>query len=486
MSYNEEKNGIVLNRMYVGDYLATNLGHEVINLFKADNGKHYIYLNATGNFSNVHSDKIGYMLFVKYHVDGAIEVIGMAKGLSDIPGANKTLHRDIVYKGIDDDIWQLQKNYIDAQTNKQGEKVGISYGGVPILDIFKGSKQQSILITYEAKNVYKPCKRIFIRYSNVDINCNDEHICVTLEGYNQATTSLKCYIYPDGICKREQDKGNIDKKRDDYTKIFTQIIKNNSIWEEVKTLKETLDESKQEYKKSLTREVSIFDICRIQNNENAFSDALKHFMEQSQPKYIELWQKFFREVKFSMLDDQYNCKPLNIKLEDYCVAREEDISKNSPLSGRIDLVIRDKENIIVIENKIKSDINKIATDNTSTQLRRYYKYIEHKIRHEDKENQDYGKIPHYILLTPKYNIPEIADEPNEKVQMKDVYKIVTYEKLHKFIQEHISNFNDDRNFVDFHNAMFRHTLDNVNDYLYHDMMEKFINIIVKNPKQKIF
>lgn len=70
--------------------------------------------------------------------------------------------------------------------------------------------------------------------------------------------------------------------------------------------------------------------------------------------------------------------------------------------------------------------------------------------------------------------------------MKDVYKIVTYEKLHKFIQENISDFNDDRNFVDFHNAMFRHTLDNVNDYLYHDMMEKFINIIVKNPKQKIF
>jgi MAF protein len=344
MSSNKEKNGIVLNRMYVGDYLATNLGHEVINLFKADNGKHYIYLNATGNFSNVHSDKIGYMLFVKYHVDGAIEVIGMAKGLSDIPGANKTLHRDIVYKGIDDNIWQLQKNYIDAQTNKQGE--GISYGGVPILDIFKDSNQQSILITYEAKNVYKPCKRIFIRYSNVDINCNDEHICVTLEGYNQATTSLKCYIYPEGTYKREQDKGDIDKKIDDYTKIFTQIIKNDSIWKEVKTLKETIDESKQEYKKSLTREVSIFDICRIQNNENAFSDALKHFLEQT--KYIELWQKFFREVKFCMLDDQYNCKPLNIKLEDYCVAREEDISKNSPLSGRIDLVIRDKENIIVI------------------------------------------------------------------------------------------------------------------------------------------
>jgi hypothetical protein len=31
----------------------------------------------------------------------------------------------------------------------------------------------------------------------------------------------------------------------------------------------------------------------------------------------------------------------------------------------------------------------------------------------------------------------------------------------------------DRNFVDFHDAMFRHTHNNVNDYLYYEMMEKF-------------
>ena len=34
---------IVLNRMYTGSYLSSNLGHEVINMFQADNGKHYKY-----------------------------------------------------------------------------------------------------------------------------------------------------------------------------------------------------------------------------------------------------------------------------------------------------------------------------------------------------------------------------------------------------------------------------------------------------------
>ena len=45
---------IVISRMYSGEYLDANLGHEVINLFKADDGKHYIYLNHDGRYSNKH------------------------------------------------------------------------------------------------------------------------------------------------------------------------------------------------------------------------------------------------------------------------------------------------------------------------------------------------------------------------------------------------------------------------------------------------
>ena len=44
----KEESVIILNRMYVGDYLGENLGHEVINLIKCDNGNHYIYVNPYG------------------------------------------------------------------------------------------------------------------------------------------------------------------------------------------------------------------------------------------------------------------------------------------------------------------------------------------------------------------------------------------------------------------------------------------------------
>ena len=33
---------IILSRMYVGKYLDDKIGHEVINLFKSDNGNKYV------------------------------------------------------------------------------------------------------------------------------------------------------------------------------------------------------------------------------------------------------------------------------------------------------------------------------------------------------------------------------------------------------------------------------------------------------------
>ena len=79
-------NGIVLNRMYSGSYLTTNLGHEVINMFQSDNGKHYLYLNSRGNF-----DEKGlyakYMLLVMHIGGKRVEILGLAKELRPAPGA---------------------------------------------------------------------------------------------------------------------------------------------------------------------------------------------------------------------------------------------------------------------------------------------------------------------------------------------------------------------------------------------------------------
>lgn len=138
----------------------------------------------------------------------------------------------------------------------------------------------------------------------------------------------------------------------------------------------------------------------------------------------------------------------------------------------------------VIENKIESDINSIRTDeNNSTQLRRYYNYVSWLIENIEIK-------PHFLILTPNYNIPHIEEERNDNnevldLQMSDIYKIITYKDLYDFFSKKVSVFEDDANFKAFYEAIQRHTYQNVNAYLYNEMEEKFIRRIKEITDKKL-
>jgi hypothetical protein len=136
-------------------------------------------------------------------------------------------------------------------------------------------------------------------------------------------------------------------------------------------------------------------------------------------------------------------------------------------SGRIDLLICDDKNVVVIENKIKSDINSISGDNCAGQLERYYNYINWKIEKEKGVN-DKQKKSAFFILAPNYNCPEET--------MNGIYQVITYRELYNFL-EITDVVNSDCNFKAFFDAMHRHTHDNVNDFLYYEMLEKFIRRI---------
>lgn len=454
--------GIVLNRMYVGDYLSSNLGHEVINLYQADNGCNYIYLNATGDFIKAHQNKIEYMLFVKYFCKGAVEVIGMATGLKDVYNAD---YQSSNKYSINEQIYAQQKEFIEQTHN------GITYGGVSILDIFNQEEQQNIYITYQADKVWVPRSdiRIFIRFysearkdeiiENLHKQDNKQHIVVSLIGYQQAKASLKQYIYKEGTYKGDLAKEKIEEKKVDYQKILSEIILKAKYWVESNNQinEEKLDAINQ-------RTVSLFDICQIQNSENDFSNALAYFMMQKE--YRQLWCDFFAQR-----DGQ------KVKLESsFTVAREESSKIDGKTTntrgkngGRIDLLIRDSENLVIIENKIKSDINSVEGDDPNLQLGRYLEYATWLTNRE--ESKDYKKRIVAYILTPEYNFPNIP------LEMKDKYDIITYKEVYEYLQENYAVFKDDINFVFFFEAMQRHTFENVNDYLYHEMNEKFLRRI---------
>lgn len=450
-----DNQGIVLNRMYVGDYLASNLGHEIINLYQADNGGNYIYLNSTGDFVKAHQGQVSHMLFVKYYGIGEVEVIGMAEGLHDVYDASRKFVNK--YEGINEEVFADQQRFVKHEG-------GITYGGVSIFDIFSEAGQQSVYITYKADKVYIPRegKRLYIRFHSDKPVAYPVHeasdIVVTLGGYQQAKASLKQYIYPEGTYSGDLTKQNVAEKREDYLKIRTLLIDDSSLWEESNN---KVDE--EELSEVSLCKVSLFDICQIQNDENKFSNALAYFMLR--PEYRRLWRDFFAGFGIELGESYTIAREEASKIEDTKVNPEK-----YPSGGRIDLMVRTSNSLVVIENKIKSDINSVEEDGEGKQLRRYYNYANWLAA--KRESSDYGKQRHFIILTPKYNIPTVKDN-----EMASTYKVITYAHMYDYLTHHKHVFESDANFVAFYEAMYRHTHENVNDYLYYEMQEKFFRRI---------
>ena len=439
------RNVIVLNRMYAGDYLSANIGHEVINLFKADNGCHYLYLNATGDFAKEHANKIGYMFLTKYHTEGVVEIIGLATGLEDVY-VPQTRNKDKVYV-IDKEILGKQQEF--CKNEKNG---GVTYGGVSIFDIFT-SGQQSIYITFKADKLLKPKERIFFQFPQAEQANADQNCIIDIKGPELALSSLKQYFKP------PKDKSTKDKDYD----TLANLINKHSLWEEWPDTETRIDISNI---KDRQNPISLFDICQIQENELCFSNALAYFMRQKE--FFPIWNLFF----------QKNGIPLSN--EGFSVNREESAKINDkkykkPSGGYIDIVVRDAKNIVVIENKIKSDINKKESDtkDNTTQLDRYYNYITWRTGKDG--DSDKGKTAHFFILVPNYNIPS-NDELNEN------YTIITYKVLYDFLKKYNDLFANDQNFIAFFDAIKRHTYSTSADYLFNDMKERFFKRILEQRK----
>ena len=484
---------IVLNRMYVGDYLSHNLGHEVINMFQADNGKHYLYLNAYGAFARERKNKNRYMLLTKYHSKDCIEVIGKAVNLTDLFDYEK-------------DGNNRRSGTNEISENQQKIIKNISYGKVSLEKLFSDAERQSVYVTFEAEKIYRTTDwRILIHYVPQKSVLNAEEK-IKLEGKLQ-----KQSILGEIITEVRKEKYGTKKKKVREVEKYIFEPKQSAIFEENKLRKQIdiyLSDSKlalaslnqfiedtdsKDYNNVIQlfdakydflwtevsqvnlpenfkpRELSLFDICQIQNSENRFSNALEYFM--TRPEYKKLWNDFFSLFRITLGDK------FSVTREELAKIEDNEYNKKNPTGGRIDLMIRTSKAMIIIENKVKSDINSIEDDGDGAQLLRYYNYAEYIATNEKSKGEE--KSRHYLVLSPKYNIPEIKND-----DMKKAYKFRTYKDLYDFLEKNKSVFEHDANFVAFFEAIKRHTYENVNDYLYYDMQEKFFRRISEFNKTK--
>ena len=141
---NTNEKTILIAKMYVGNYLneGENIGHEIINLFKDDNGKNYIFITPYGNVNNINN--IETVLMIGKTENGVTEIIAKATDLTPV---------------YDDDGLNQQRNYID--------KNNIKYAGIKLYDFFKYNtykqeKEKIFYITFQAGNVLFPKEKIYL------------------------------------------------------------------------------------------------------------------------------------------------------------------------------------------------------------------------------------------------------------------------------------------------------------------------------------
>ena len=409
---------IIVNKMYVGAYLSEgdNIGHEIINLYKADDGKNYIYLNSQGTIELSHGENRITVLLVRKFASKTYKVLAKAEGVTILDFADSKLPREERYKGQ--------------------AALGLTYGGISLVDLFNensyhGSLQEekNAYTTFVADKVIKPQNQIYIT-DDAYVSGGNTFFIRTNKGFGKQTL---------------REFYNENEKPDSFADL-NQIIENRELWEDANTtqaISELPELQKDPY-------FNFLKIIRQEDNELAFSNMFAHFFNIN------------REAFFRFASDV-----LHIEIHtDFTIEREK---------RNIDLLISDKNNAVVIENKIKSSINgiddrhDIYSDQVQSQLKKYYQFV-------TSDDEYRKKTASCFIFSPNYNRIDLS-----KFSCGEKYTIVYYREIYNFFVENRSLFDKVPYFDDFINAIYKHTKDYDND-LEEEMQRRFQNTICNAKK----
>lgn len=437
--------------MYSGDYLERgNIGHEVINLFKCDNGNHYIYAMSAGDYDTKrHFNTIKKVILVRNVDEYKVEVLGIADiaeevFASQIPEPSKyislpstselrngfmncknpdgsdkdakTLRRIETYKKVH----EQQIEYIDKNT--------ITYDGVKLYDLYVKNNTanigHSIYITFKVANFRRPKELIYLcdnRYENKE---NNSHCFILKERARMCGASVATY--------EALDDPEIQR------------LINSPYWEEKD------NSPKVDTKNINVKSTSLLNIIKKNNDEITYSNWIAYYLKNDK----ELLKQFI--IHFTNQESSFE----NIE-----VIRE---SKNN-----IDIYYEDSQSIYVFENKIKSSINGTQKKEGITeeekefsQLEKYYIFAE-----KEAEKSTPKKKTGYFILLPNYAYKDISKL--NKYSKFEEYKIIRYSQLLDFFKATKCNL---PYYSDFLKALEYHASEYLND-LYSEMLERLQSVI---------
>ena len=379
---------ILLNAMFVGTYGEKNIDGEVINFYLDDNGVQNYFVPEYGTLpAEIKDDNIKAILMVSKIDGNTFEIMGKY-----VPNGARCL------------AYEVQSN--SDEEAKMLEKEDIKYGGVSLLDICPvaaSSNKQFARVSYRGGKVFllNTNTRIILSGKRNEIKNYFDCTVIQLDEYTSNKWGSKNYRIFSGDgnkCYKNKDHQSDDANTYD---ILCKIVDDQSIWTE-NNAKVTLD---------------IDSLDKIRNIDFL---GLNHIIDGS---HVELLSSNWLAHYIEMAPENFfGFFGISSPKEMISVKREE---------RNIDILVEFSNYVVVIENKIKSNIVENSSG-YSCQLEKYYDIVEKNENYSQKDKK-------YIILCPDYEKRKIANQINNIIQISNIqtkraleaYEIKTYSELKK-------------------------------------------------------
>ena len=498
---------LILNNMYVGGYLMVgeNIGHEIINLLKAEDGKFYIYLNSQGTMPIKTIEKCEKnspidVLMVRPMTGGVYKVLGLAKDCK-----------------IDHNV-DSSKSRIEIYENQKNVKYKISDKEFLLGDIYNNNEFENewtkkhedsneiktVLYTFICENVYSPKSDLYITENKEIASANDIIYYFPKTGKE----TLRQYFYDFDLNKI------INNSKCKYNgHNYEYLNTNNGKWKKLGKI--DIDNSNHK----VISDNNFYKAIRKENDEVIISNSIIHFLNLLNKKneFVEkisnvksnfenpLREEFNIDLLFSNGND-------NIKTDEIVIIENKLDSgingvRNYTQKKDFQEMIKDVTDRYLkrySDSKQDKEINEICKERTDkifknfkaeknkkwSQLAKYYIFALNQLL----DNSIFSSKPikdlivhiNPFLLVPKYREFEVSKNNNriDKILNNDyaflnMYKLITYKDIYNIFKKFSTanlNENDKLRYYDFMEVL--ESLSNeLNNSLEYEMVQRLYNII---------
>lgn len=420
----EECKCIILNKAFEGAWNDKdgNISHEIIDFFKADDKKYYIYNSPYGTlrrgiYVNKYEDEYVYNpeKDKKNYSKDDIKVAQVEYLVIASPATIVKIKDNQVEKKEKESTFKI-KYLIKLKRriqNPDGSDFSPKYAGKELKQILNVPDKYP-LITFEAEWIKEPKK---IKE-------------VTTKDYTYQRN--RGYVYND-TCPQSYNA---------LINAIEDIEENGTTLKIMPISKEEVNNHKDENAKTF------LDMIRKTENEESYTNLLYEILN-----YKKVFNRFLEYLK------------IDVKNEEFKVEREKGIK-----GGRMDISAesKSKKYRVFIENKVLSGLN--GTKNNHSQITTYYKWANDK--HE----------PLGFVLVPDYKVSDIKKEL-ELYKENEICKIIEYSKIKEFLNQVISENKDKDFWKDFKYEKYLSDMVPIfNKYSFKNKLDKFKNDFIEAIK----